>query len=50
MKQITIPTVYALKKTMIIESDKTLNRQAGRKTEIFLAIETKQNVSPLSMT
>ena len=49
MKPVTKPRVYALKNTQVIENDKTLKRDAGRKTGIFVIIEIKPNSFPLAV-
>ena len=44
------PKVYALKNILIMVIDNTLNREAGRKTAIFLIIEAKPNSPPRAVT
>ena len=39
-----------LKNKAIIDHDNTLNREAGRKTAIFLIMESKPNSLPLAVT
>ena len=50
MQPTTIPAEYALKNTQVIENDNTLNREAGRKTEIFLIMASKPKIPPLAVT